>query len=60
MLSEPLLAVARLARAFDELAIRIGVLKVQADSLDRDYLDRWARLLHVSDLLDRARRQQPA
>jgi hypothetical protein len=38
----------------------VGVLKVQADSLDREYLDRWARLLNVSDLLDRARRHEPA
>jgi hypothetical protein len=35
----------------------IGVLEVQADRLDREYLDRWAGLLDVSDLLDRARRQ---
>ncbi len=33
----------------------LGVLKVQADSLDREYLDRWARVLDVLDLLDRAR-----
>jgi hypothetical protein len=37
-----------------------GVLKVQAESLDREYLDRWARVLDVSDLLDRARQQLPA
>ncbi len=38
----------------------LGVLKVRADSLDRDYLDHWARVLEVSNLLDRARRQRPA
>jgi hypothetical protein len=38
----------------------VGVLEVQSDSLDREYLDRWARDLDVSDLLDRARRQAPA
>jgi len=31
----------------------VGVLKVQADLLDREYLERWARLLNVSDLLGR-------
>jgi len=37
----------------------LGVLKVQSGSLDRDYLELWARLLNVSDLLGRARQQQP-
>lgn len=32
----------------------LGVLKVQRDSLDYDYLRRWAADLRVSDLLDRA------
>jgi hypothetical protein len=38
----------------------VGVLQVQGDRLDREYLDRWAGVLDVSDLLDRARRQAPA
>jgi hypothetical protein len=37
----------------------VGVLKVQGDSLDREYLELWARLLDVSDLLSRARRPVP-
>ncbi|SPE62843.1 conserved hypothetical protein [Verrucomicrobia bacterium] len=32
----------------------LGVLKVQADRLDRAYLSRWAKELGVSDLLSRA------
>ena len=32
----------------------LGVLKVQGERLDRDYLRRWAAALRVSDLLDRA------
>lgn len=32
----------------------VGVLKVQAGAMDRDYLRRWARHLAVEDLLDRA------
>ncbi len=32
----------------------LGVLKVQADALDRTYLDRWARELDLFDLLARA------
>jgi len=32
----------------------LGVLKVQANRLDRKYLDRWASELDVSDLLSRA------
>jgi hypothetical protein len=32
----------------------LGVLKVQANSLDRAYLTRWAEALEVSDLLGRA------
>jgi len=122
MLSEPLLVVARLARTFEDLAIRatmfkadvfiyrgdawsyeemsrarceqfdtpggrvtirfataedtllpklvfyrlgnevsdrqwgdvLGVVKVQSGSLDREYLEHWARLLNISDLLGRA------
>ena len=38
----------------------LGVLKVQADSLDDEYLDRSARSLDVSDLLRRARQPEPA
>ena len=34
-----------------------GVIKVQADSLDDEYLDRWGRSLDISELLDRARRE---
>jgi len=33
----------------------LGVLKVQGDRLDFDYLDRWADELSVADLLKRAR-----
>jgi hypothetical protein len=32
----------------------IGVLKVQTDNLDRDYIQQWAQQLGVSDLLQRA------
>ena len=32
----------------------LGVLKVQADRLDRDYLEHWAGELSVTDLLSRA------
>lgn len=35
----------------------LGVLKVQGDLLDREYLDRWAPVLDVADLLERARQQ---
>src|SRR5262245_17159089 len=35
----------------------LGVLKVQADSLDRAYLIRWAEALEVRDLLGRAMRE---
>src|SRR5689334_11082323 len=36
----------------------LGVLKVQGDMLDHAYLDRWAPLLDVYDLLLRARKEQ--
>lgn len=36
----------------------LGVLKVQGNALDRQYLDRWAPLLDVMDLLLRARKEQ--
>ena len=32
----------------------LGLLQVQAESLDQDYLTRWARELGLTDLLDRA------
>ena len=35
----------------------LGVLKIQGDNLDGEYLDKWARKLDVSDLLDRAREE---
>lgn len=35
----------------------LGVLKVQGDLLDREYLDRWAPVLDVADLLERGRQQ---
>src|SRR5262249_41740140 len=35
----------------------LGVLKVQGDRLDFAWLDQWAALLGVSDLLQRARQQ---
>lgn len=35
-----------------------GVLKIQGERLDREYLDRWAPVLKVADLLERARREQ--
>lgn len=34
-----------------------GVLQVQGDTLDRAYLDRWAEILGVADLLERARKE---
>ncbi len=37
----------------------LGLLKVQSGSLDCEYLEHWARLLNISDLLDRAQQQQP-
>jgi len=36
----------------------LGVLNVQGDALDHDYLDRWASSLDVLDLLLRARKEQ--
>jgi len=36
----------------------LGVLKVQGEDLDQEYLDRWAPLLDVSNLLLRARAEQ--
>jgi hypothetical protein len=36
----------------------LGVLRVQGDALDVAYLDRWAPLLDVVDLLSRARQQR--
>jgi hypothetical protein len=36
----------------------LGVLKVQGELLDQEYLDRWAPLLDVADLLLRARQQR--
>ncbi len=38
----------------------LGVLKVQADSLDRSYLDRWAAELGVADLLAKAQEEAGA
>lgn len=35
----------------------IGVIKVQGDALDQDYLEHWSEELHVRDLLRRALRQ---
>jgi hypothetical protein len=35
----------------------VGVLKVQREALDHAYLDRWAPLLDVSELLLRARKE---
>lgn len=37
----------------------IGVMKVQTDNLDRDYMQQWARQLGVSDLLERALDEVP-
>jgi hypothetical protein len=36
----------------------LGVLKIQGERLDNEYLQRWAPLLNVADLLSRARSQQ--
>ena len=36
----------------------VGVLKVQGEALDHEYLDRWAPLLEVADLLLRVRRER--
>lgn len=33
----------------------LGVIQIQGDSLDQSYLDRWADILDVTDLLRRAR-----
>ena len=49
-------------RLGDEMSERqwndvLGVIRVQGDALDRDYLNRWATQLGVSDLLDRAMRE---
>ena len=38
----------------------VGVLKVQGDALDGAYLRRWATVLGVEDLLDRALRDAGA
>jgi hypothetical protein len=35
----------------------VGVLRVQASSLDQDYLNTWARELDIADLLARARQE---
>ncbi len=35
----------------------LGVLRVQADSLDRSYLEKWAAELGVADLLAKARKE---
>ena len=37
----------------------LGVLKIQGTALDQDYLDQWAPLLDVYDLLLRARKENP-
>jgi hypothetical protein len=36
----------------------LGVIRIQGDALDDEYLDHWAPLLEVSDLLARARQQR--
>jgi hypothetical protein len=36
----------------------LGILKVQGKALDHDYLDRWAPVLDIMDLLLRARKDQ--
>lgn len=36
----------------------LGVLRIQGDALDREYLEKWARALGVDDLLARADRQR--
>ena len=36
----------------------LGILKVQGKALDHEYLDRWAPLLDVMDLLLRVRKGQ--
>jgi hypothetical protein len=36
----------------------LGVLEVQGEALDHEYLDRWAPALDISDLLARARTEQ--
>jgi hypothetical protein len=68
--AEPILVVARLARVLHKLywyrlgnetsdrqwSDVTGMLKVQADSLDYAYLDRWAQQLGVSDLLAKAKK----
>lgn len=38
----------------------LGMLKIQGDALDHEYLDRWAPVLGVVELLARARQEQRA
>ncbi len=49
-------------RLGDEISERqwsdvLGVMKVQGENLDGDYLKKWAVELHVDDLLERARKE---
>lgn len=37
----------------------LGILKIQGQTLDQEYLDRWAPLLNVACQLDRARHELP-
>ena len=63
--TELLLAVGHVVAAFDALGVEylvsdrqwrdlLGVLKVQARTLDRGYLTEWACKLGLADLLERA------
>jgi len=37
----------------------LGVIRVQGDALDRAHLRRWAAILRLEDLLDRAFEEAP-
>jgi hypothetical protein len=42
-------------RQWDDI---LGILRIQGDTLDREYLDRWAARLHMTELLAAAMLQR--
>jgi hypothetical protein len=65
MVPEPLRVALAVARIFEALGIPyllggalasavLGLIKVQAERLDREYLTRWADTMGLTDLLRRA------